>query len=220
MTIPPKSQPAFGSAPTDFGGFGETLFTERGHSTVANGFAAPSPPAKSFPNLGRTPRVQVFGSVVEVEDHRLHTREVRAEPIFDPRPPVAATLVRGINLVTLAWSDGDLIDPTDYRLVDPPMQSARRTSGRTSCQTVSGSGSSRASSREKASWAGASGSMYWRSVARGGFIPPKPTGATISRKAERPQLREYFVTMLDVLKSDTSRNADLPMRPTPPHLRF
>ncbi len=113
MTIPPKSQPAFGSAPTDFGGFGETLFTERGHSTVANGFAAPSPPAKSFPNLGRTPRVQVFGSVVEVEDHRLHTREVRAEPIFDPRPPVAATLVRGINLVTLAWSDGDSVYPTE-----------------------------------------------------------------------------------------------------------
>ena len=28
-------------------------------------------------------------------------------------------VVRGINLVTLAWSDGDRIIPTDYRLVDP-----------------------------------------------------------------------------------------------------
>ncbi len=28
-------------------------------------------------------------------------------------------VVRGINLVTLAWSDGDAVYPTDYRLVDP-----------------------------------------------------------------------------------------------------
>ena len=28
-------------------------------------------------------------------------------------------LVRGINLVTLAWTDGDAVYPTDYRLVDP-----------------------------------------------------------------------------------------------------
>jgi putative transposase len=28
-------------------------------------------------------------------------------------------VVRGINLVTLAWTDGDRIRPTDYRLVDP-----------------------------------------------------------------------------------------------------
>lgn len=28
-------------------------------------------------------------------------------------------VVRGINLVTLAWSDGDSVYPTDYRLVDP-----------------------------------------------------------------------------------------------------
>ena len=28
-------------------------------------------------------------------------------------------VVRGINLVTLAWSDGDGVYPTDYRLVDP-----------------------------------------------------------------------------------------------------
>ena len=28
-------------------------------------------------------------------------------------------VVRGINLVTLAWSDGDAVFPTDYRLVDP-----------------------------------------------------------------------------------------------------
>ena len=28
-------------------------------------------------------------------------------------------VVRGINLVTLAWSDGDVVFPVDYRLVDP-----------------------------------------------------------------------------------------------------
>jgi len=28
-------------------------------------------------------------------------------------------VVRGINLVTFAWSDGDAVYPTDYRLVDP-----------------------------------------------------------------------------------------------------
>ena len=28
-------------------------------------------------------------------------------------------VVRGINLVTLAWTDGDAVYPTDYRLVDP-----------------------------------------------------------------------------------------------------
>src|SRR5262249_34893444 len=28
-------------------------------------------------------------------------------------------VVRGINLVTLAWTDGDRVIPTDYRLVDP-----------------------------------------------------------------------------------------------------
>jgi putative transposase len=28
-------------------------------------------------------------------------------------------ILRGINLVTLAWTDGDAIYPTDYRLVDP-----------------------------------------------------------------------------------------------------
>jgi len=28
-------------------------------------------------------------------------------------------VLRGINLVTLAWSDGDAVYPTDYRLVDP-----------------------------------------------------------------------------------------------------
>lgn len=28
-------------------------------------------------------------------------------------------ILRGINLVTLAWSDGDAVYPTDYRLVDP-----------------------------------------------------------------------------------------------------
>ena len=28
-------------------------------------------------------------------------------------------VVRGINPVALAWSDGDSVDPTDYRLVDP-----------------------------------------------------------------------------------------------------
>ena len=35
------------------------------------------------------------------------------------RKPANPCVVRGINLVTLAWSDGDSIDPTDYRLVDP-----------------------------------------------------------------------------------------------------
>ena len=28
-------------------------------------------------------------------------------------------LLRGINLVTLVWTDGDAVYPTDYRLVDP-----------------------------------------------------------------------------------------------------
>jgi hypothetical protein len=28
-------------------------------------------------------------------------------------------VLRGINLVTLAWTDGEAVYPTDYRLVDP-----------------------------------------------------------------------------------------------------
>lgn len=35
-------------------------------------------------------------------------------------------VVRGINLVTLAWTDGDAVYPTDYRLVDPA-QTPKRT---------------------------------------------------------------------------------------------
>ncbi len=35
-------------------------------------------------------------------------------------------VLRGINLVTLAWSDGDAVYPTDYRLVDPA-ESPKRT---------------------------------------------------------------------------------------------
>jgi hypothetical protein len=35
-------------------------------------------------------------------------------------------ILRGINLVTLAWSDGDAVYPTDYRLVDPA-ESPERT---------------------------------------------------------------------------------------------
>jgi hypothetical protein len=34
-------------------------------------------------------------------------------------------IVRGINLVTLAWTDGDRIYPTDYRLVDPAARPKR-----------------------------------------------------------------------------------------------
>lgn len=34
-------------------------------------------------------------------------------------------VVRGIDLVTLAWSDGDSVYPTDYRLVDPAEQPKR-----------------------------------------------------------------------------------------------
>ena len=35
-------------------------------------------------------------------------------------------VLRGINLVTLAWTDGDAVYPTDYRLVDPA-ESPKRT---------------------------------------------------------------------------------------------
>lgn len=34
-------------------------------------------------------------------------------------------VLRGINLVTLAWSDGDAVYPTDYRLVDPAEKPAK-----------------------------------------------------------------------------------------------
>jgi hypothetical protein len=34
-------------------------------------------------------------------------------------------IVRGINLVTRAWTDGDRVFPTDYRLVDPAAQPKR-----------------------------------------------------------------------------------------------
>jgi len=66
------------------------------------------------------PLVRRAGGVLVVDDTVLdkpHARHVGlVGPFWSGRH---ARVVRGINLVTLAWTDGDRVLPTDYRLVDP-----------------------------------------------------------------------------------------------------
>jgi len=66
------------------------------------------------------PLVRRAGGVLVADDTVLdkpHARHVGlVGPFWSGRH---GRVVRGINLVTLAWTDGDRVLPTDYRLVDP-----------------------------------------------------------------------------------------------------
>ena len=64
--------------------------------------------------VGRTGGVLVVDDTVLDKPHARHMGLVA--PFWSGRH---ARVVRGINLVTLAWTDGDRVFPTDYRLVDP-----------------------------------------------------------------------------------------------------
>ena len=70
--------------------------------------------AEVEPLVGRTGGVLVVDDTVLDKPHAKHMGLVG--PFWSGRH---ARVVRGINLVTLAWTDGDRVLPTDYRLVDP-----------------------------------------------------------------------------------------------------
>ena len=42
----------------------------------------------------------------------------RTGEVFEVRPTDSKALVRGINLITIVWTDGDRVVPCDYRLYD------------------------------------------------------------------------------------------------------
>ena len=66
------------------------------------------------------PHVRPAGGILIVDDTVLDKPYARKMGLVGPFwSGKHKRVVRGINLVTLAWTDGDAVYPTDYRLVDP-----------------------------------------------------------------------------------------------------
>lgn len=66
------------------------------------------------------PHVRTAGGILIVDDTVLDKPYARKIGLVGPFwSGKHKRVVRGINLVTLAWTDGDAVYPTDYRLVDP-----------------------------------------------------------------------------------------------------
>lgn len=66
------------------------------------------------------PHVRRADSILVVDDTALDKPYAHKMGLVGPFwPGKHQRVLRGINLVTLAWTDGDAVYPTDYRLVDP-----------------------------------------------------------------------------------------------------
>ena len=66
------------------------------------------------------PLVRHAGGILVVDDTVLDKPYARVMGLVGPfGSGKHQRVLRGINLVTLAWTDGDAVYPTDYRLVDP-----------------------------------------------------------------------------------------------------
>jgi putative transposase len=67
------------------------------------------------------PLVDKADGVLVLDDSTLDKLYAKAiEPVHRHRSGKHKSVVRGINLITLVWTDGDRILPTDYRVYDKP----------------------------------------------------------------------------------------------------
>src|SRR5206468_11491355 len=76
-------------------------------------------------------------------------------------------VLRGINLVSLVWTDGDAVYPTDYRLVDPAEAPRRPGAPRTTCSATCSAPRPPAASARRAC-ASTPGTPGWRTSRRCG----------------------------------------------------